>query len=183
MKTTLAFTIQFLLLSASLFAAEKPTGHETPEGIACDAVQAYADCDSKAWLKTLIRPIYGDDSNKEYELFKKKMATFTDANKDKEDFVAPKIVKVFKARNFTKNGPGSLAYAMFEMTGNKFVDIVIDTGGGNLQNIRYHILLDTDKKWYFEPRPDLAQLLSMGLNNETPSEEVLWEVKKNADPK
>ena len=106
------------------------------------------------------------------------MVKITDENKGKDGFVAPRIVKVFKARNFSKNGPGSLAYAMHEITGNKFVDIVVDVGGGRRQNVRYHVMLDTDKKWYFEPRPDLASLLAMGLNDESPSEEVLWELAR-----
>jgi hypothetical protein len=176
MKTILAFTFASNLLTAALFAADRPSGHETPEGIACDAVQAYADCDSKAWLKTLIRPIFGEEGNKQYEEFKTQMVKLTDENKGKEGFVVPRIVKVFKARNFSKNGPGSMAYALHEITGNKFVDIVVDVGGGRLQNIRYHVMFDKDKKWYFEPRPDLASLLAMGLNDEEPSDEILWEL-------
>lgn len=105
------------------------------------------------------------------------MVKVTKGNKGKKEFVAPRIMKVYKARNFSKNGPGSMAYALFEITGNKFVDIVVDVGGGKLQNIRYHVMLDKDKKWYFEPRPDLAGLLAMGLNEETPSKEVHWELE------
>ena len=177
MKIFTTLTSILIGLSASTLAADRPTGHETPEGIACDAVQAYADCDSKAWLTTLIRPIYGEEGNKAYAEFKQQMSKMTDENKEKEDFVAPRIVKVFKARNFSKNGPGSMAYALHEITGNQFVDIVLDIGEGRLQNVRYHVMLDKDKKWYFEPRPDLASLLAMGLNEETSSEEVLWELK------
>lgn len=176
MKMILAFVFTSKLFTTALLAADRPSGNEIPEGIACDAVQAYADCDSKALLKTLIRPIFGEEGNKKYKKFKKQMVKVTDENKGKEGFVAPRIVKVFKARNFSKNGPGSMAYALHEITGNKFVDIVVDVGGGQLQNIRYHVMLDKDKKWYFEPRPDLASLLAMGLNEEKPSKEVLWEL-------
>lgn len=166
-----------LLFTAFARGVERPTGGGTPEGIACDAIQAYADCDSKAWLATLVRPIYGEKADAEYEKFKKDLAATTDANKTDKEFAAPKIVKVYKARNFTKNGPGSMAYALFDMTGNMLVDIVVEIGGKK-QQIRYHVLLDKDKKWYFEPRPDLSPLLAMGLNDESPSKDVCWEAAK-----
>ena len=146
MKTILVFAAVSNIFTAALLAADRPSGQKTPEGVACDAVQAYADCDSKAWLKTLIRPIFGEKGNKQYEEFKKQMVKVTDGNKGKENFMAPRIVKVFKARNFSRNGPASMAYALHEITGNMFVDIVVDAGGGNLQNIRYHVMLDKDKK-------------------------------------
>ncbi|HEX3870225.1 MAG TPA: hypothetical protein VHV77_07315, partial [Pirellulales bacterium] len=89
----------------------------------------------------------------------------------------PKIVKVFKARYFSKNGPGSAAFAFYDFQGNQFVDIIIETDDDKTQRLRYHVLLDKDKKWYFDPRPDLSPLLSMGLNDETESTEVLYEAK------
>jgi hypothetical protein len=181
MKTLITYTLTSILFTATLLAEDRPSGHETPEGIACDAVQAYANCDSKAWLKTLIRPIYGNEGNESYDEFKIQMVKMTDENKGKEGFVAPTIVKVFKARNFSMNGPGSMAYAMHEITGNKFVDIVVDVGSGTLQSVRYHVMLDKDNKWYFEPRPDLAGFLAMGLNDESPSEEILWELKTKGE--
>ena len=181
MMKTLALVSASILFAANLFAVDRPSGHKTPEGIACDAVQAYADGDSEAWLKTLIRPIFGEEGNQQYEDFKKQMVKLTDENKNKnkDGFVAPRIVKVFKARDFSRNGPGSMAFALHEITGNKFVDIVLDVGEGKLQNIRYHVMFDKDEKWYFEPRPDLAALLAMGLNDEAPSKDVLWELTDN----
>ncbi|MBC2601665.1 hypothetical protein [Puniceicoccus vermicola] len=169
-----------ILITARLLAEGCPSGHETPEGIACDAVQAYADCDSKAWLKTLIRPIYGKEGDAAYEEFKKYMVKMTDENESKEGFVAPIIVKVFKARNFSMNGPGSMAYAMHGITGNMFVDIVVDVGG-RLQILRYHVMQDKDQKWYFEPRPDLASLFAMSLNDEAPSDELLWGLNREGE--
>ncbi len=182
MKTILAFAFTLLLLTHSILAAERPSGHETPEGIACDAVQAYADCDSEAWLNTLVRPIYGKENNEAYEEFKAHMVRVTDGNNENEGFVAPTIVKVFKARNFSMNGPSSLAYAMHQFKGNMFVDVVLDLGDGREQVLRYHVLFDEDDKWYFEPRPDLAPIFAMGLNDELPSEEILWERQPDGDP-
>lgn len=60
MKTILVFAAISNIFTAALLAADRPSGQKTPEGVSYDAVQAYADCDSKAWLKTLIRPIFGE---------------------------------------------------------------------------------------------------------------------------
>ena len=177
MKTIRKVPAILAILLSPIWAGDRPTGKDTPEGVACDAIQAYADGDSRGLLDTLVRPIFGKDGDVEYEKFKKKMADAADENKSKENFIAPRIVKVFKARNFTKNGPESTAYALFEMTGNMFVDLLVDAGDGKNQKVRYHVMQDKNKKWYFEPRPDLAPLLAMGLNEETPSKEVLWEQK------
>lgn len=166
-----------LLLTAILSAAELPTGQGTPEGVACDAVSAYIRSDSKAWLTTLIRPVYGKDGNKDYEEFKKQMVAAADKNKDDKSSKSPRIVKCFKARQFSLNGPASAAYALYDMNGNMFVDILIETAPGKIDRLRYHVLLDKDKKWYFEPRPDLNPMLSMGLNKESESKEVLYEAK------
>ena len=76
MKTRLSLIALFL--SPTLQAADLPTGQKTPEGVACDAVTAYINRDSKAWLATLVRPIYGNEGNKQYAAFKKQMADGAD---------------------------------------------------------------------------------------------------------
>lgn len=166
-----------LFLTATLNAADLPTGQKTPEGVACDAVTAYIRSDSKAWLATLVRPIYGDERNEKYAEFKKQMVATTDKNKADKSFKPPRILKCHKARQFSMNGPASIAYAMESFTGNMFVDIVVETVPGKTQSIRYHVLKDKDEKWYFEPRPDLCPLFSAGLNKESESTEVLYDAK------
>ena len=168
-----------LLLTATLRAADLPTGKETPEGVACDAVMAYINRDSKAWLATLVRPIYGDggEGNKKFAEFKKQMTDATDKAKEDKSFKPPRIVKCYKARPFSKDGPASAAYAIMSLTGNLFVDVIIETAPGKTRRLRYHIVRDEDNKWYFEPRPDLCPLFSMGLNEESDSTEVLYESK------
>jgi hypothetical protein len=66
---------------------------------------------------------------------------------------------------------------MFDFTGNKFVDVFVEMTPGRKSRLRYHVLLDKDGKWYFDPRPDLCTLLSMGLNEESKSTDVLFEVE------
>lgn len=173
-------TLHFLLalfFAATVQAADLPTGQKTPEGVACDAVMAYINRDSKAWLATLVRPIYGDEGNKKYVEFKEQMAAGADKAKEDKSFKPPRLVKCYKAREFSMNGPGSAAYAIGSFTGNMFVDVMIETAPGQIQRLRYHILKDKDDKWYFEPRPDLCPLFSIGLNKESDSTEVLYEAK------
>jgi hypothetical protein len=174
MKTLHSFLVLFL--SATLLpAADLPTGQKTPEGVACDAVMAYINRDSKAWLATLVRPIYGDAGNAKYAEFKQQMTAATDKAKADASFQPPRIVKCHKAREFSMHGPGSAAYAVASFTGNLFVDVIVETTPGKRQRLRYHVMKDKDGQWYFEPRPDLCPLFSMGLNTESDSTEVLYE--------
>jgi len=175
MKTKTLLTLLFL--AGTLRAADRPTGQQTPEGVACDAVAAYIDRDSKAWLATLVRPIYGPEGDKQYAEFKKEMAEKADKAKEDKDYKAPRIVKCYKARGFTMEGPASAAFALGSFIEDMFVDVIMETPEGKIQRLRYHVLQDKDKKWYFEPRPDLCPLYSMGLNTESESKEVLYEAK------
>jgi hypothetical protein len=166
-----------LFLSTTLLAADLPSGQETPEGVACDAVMAYINRDSKAWLATLVRPIYGDEGNKTYADFKKQMADGPYKATEDKSFKPPRNLRCYKARQFSLDGPSSAAYALEHFTENMFVDVIVVTALGKTQRMRYHVLKDKDDKWYFEPRPDLCPLFSMGLNRESDSTELLYEVK------
>ncbi|MDR3403498.1 MAG: hypothetical protein P4L99_13455 [Chthoniobacter sp.] len=171
------FVFAALLLSGALQAADLPTGQATPEGVACDAVMAYINRDGKAWLATLVRPIYGEGGNKQYADFKQQMVASSEKAKEDKTFVPPRIVRCYKARQFSKNGPASASYAMEGFTGNVFVDVTAEVAPGKLRRLRYHVMRDKDEKWYFEPRPDLCPLFSVGLNTESESTEVLYELK------
>lgn len=156
-------------------ATSLPCGQDTPEGVACDAVMAYIRCDSKAWLATLVRPMYGPDGDKQYAEFKKQMVAQADQQRGDPAFRPPTIAKCFRARPFSRNGPASAAYAMEEFTGNLFVDIEVQMPNGQAALLRYHVLQDKDKRWYFDPRPDLNPLFALGLNEEPASRDVLYE--------
>jgi len=169
--------LALLFLGAPLLAADLPTGQSTPEGVACDAVIAYIKRDSKAWLATLVRPIYGPEGNKTYAEFKKEMVDGPYKANDDKSYQPPRIVKCYKAREFSLNGPASAAYAIAQFAEDMFVDVMVETALHKLQRMRYHVLKDKDDKWYFEPRPDLCPLFSMGLNQESDSTEVLYEAK------
>lgn len=166
-----------LFFTAAVQAADLPTGQKTPEGVACDALMAYINRDSKAWLATLVRPIYGDDGNKQFVQFKREMAEGADQAKQDKTYKAPRLVKCYKARRFSRNGPLSTAYAIGGFTDDLFVDLVIETEPGQTKSLRYHVLKEKDDRWFFEPRPDLCPLYAMGLNEESASSEVLYEAK------
>jgi hypothetical protein len=138
---------------------------------------AYIRSDSKAWLATLVRPIYGDKGNKDYMEFKKQMVRETESNRTNTSFTPPRFVKCYKARFFSVSGPASMAYALESFTGNMFVDLVVETAPGKKQSIRYHVLRDKDDEWYFDPRPDLSPIFALGLNKEPESTEVLYEAR------
>jgi len=166
----------FLLLPiTTLCATDLPSGHGSPEGIACDAVMAYIHCDSKAWLETLIRPIYGPEGNKTYADFKKDMVAEADQARQNKSLKPARLVKCFKARTLTMEGPASAAWALDSLKEDLFVDLVLEIAPGQTRALRYHVLQDKDDKWYFEPRPDLCPLYSMGLNKESESTEVIYE--------
>lgn len=174
--------VVLLTLVVSVTAADRPTGQGTPEGVACDAVQAYVESDSEAWLATLVRPIYGMDGDVTYADFKQQMTAQMDANAQAADFPEMRIVRVYRSRELSMKGPASMAFALFEFTGNRFVDIELDVGGGRIQSVRYHVLGDADGRWSYEPRPDLASVMAMGMNQESASVEVLWEAAEAEPP-
>ena len=149
-----------------------PTGRDTPEGTACDAVRTYIYSDHERWLSLLVPPIYAEH-NIEYHEFKEMMVAKKKRNARDPNFPGMKIVEVYNARNFSLNGPGSLAYAFYKYTANMFVDILVDAANGQIQGLRYQVMRDEGGKWYFNPRPDLSYPLSMGLNEESEST-VKW---------
>jgi hypothetical protein len=154
--------------------ASIPTGQSTPEGVACDAVQAYIRANGADWLATLVRPIYGE-SDYEYESFKVMMVDRAEAHRQDPAYVPPRIVRVCKAREFSIDRPRAAALANHGFTGNMFVDIYLEVPNSGFQRLRYHVLKDTDGRWYFDPRPDLNTQYSSGINEESQSEDVVWQ--------
>ena len=183
MKNLILIAIVFLC--SAVYAQTKyeidsdgfPAGQNSPEGVACDAIRAYINSDHELWLSVLLPSrMYGDKRNpggeeniRQYEEFKTMMVEKKKQNAKDPNFPKMKIVEVYKARNFSANGPSSLAYALLEMHGNMFVDVLVDTGGVNIQLVRSHVMQDKNKIWYFEPRPDLMPFFASGLNEESAS--------------
>lgn len=177
MRTSLLLLALFL--STTLRAANLPAGQGTAEGVACDAVMAYINRDAKAWLATLVRPIYGVEGNKTYEAFKKEMAEGPYKATDDKNYKPSRIVRCYKARQLNLSRSNSFAIAIPMFKGNMFVDVLVFTADQKFQLMRYHVLkFEGDEKWYFEPRPDMCPLFSNGLNEESKSTDILWEAAK-----
>lgn len=187
MKTSLAtlcVLLGALLAAAGAFAAESakpalkvtadgfPSGHGTPEGAACDLARAFIGRDVALFKETCIPPFGGGEQRGNYETFLEKTAESMkeEAARKEPSPGGPKaIVKVFAARHLTKNGPVSMAYALFDFRDLMFVDLQTQRQNGDLANFRILTIKKADDKWYVYPTPQYNELMTMGLNSESES--------------
>jgi len=147
-----------------------PTGHETPEGIACDLARALRDNNSDLFLNTCLT----FENSTEYNDFIKMVTT--DLNEHKKNKTTnplnPKnIGKVFSPRHLSKDGPASYGYALFNFMDVMFVDIGVYLNNGEKCLNRTFVVKKSDNKWYVLPCPTISPLLSDGLNEESMSTE------------
>jgi hypothetical protein len=169
-----------LILAAALLLQAQGDGYpastSTPEGAACDLARAFKDLDSKLFRSTCIEPLGAGKSSEDYGKFLANVVVKMDKDQKadaKPDGVPKKITKVFKARHLSKNGPGSTAYALYDLPDVMFVDVVTERSNGSSFNCRTLVFQLNDKSWRVLPRPDLYPLLSAGLNEESESTEQL----------
>lgn len=146
-----------------------PSGQDSPEGVACDMAQAFINADKILWLKinnpTLTRP--NTKANDFVENISKQMEEM--AQIDIKDRPGPKeILRVYKARHLSMNGPASYGYAVFNFEDVMFVDVVALNSDGT-EFLNRTLVVKDKSKWYVVPRPDLVSLLSWGLNSESES--------------
>jgi hypothetical protein len=156
-----------------------PSGHDTPEGAACDLARAFIKRDASLFTSACIQPSGSGKSRDDYEAFLK---TTTESIKQEATKAEPSpggpkaIGKVFAARHPTMNGPASTGYAVFGYLDVMFVDVgVFLQNGGRVLN-RTLVIKDGNGKWYVDPDPAADPLLSMGLNKESPSQHDFSEV-------
>lgn len=185
LKSLLASLLSAFLL-APAFAAEPPAkapdqpadsafpaGSETPEGAACDLARAFIRHDPALFLATCIKPYGGAETRKAYEEFLDGVVEQMkeEASKKEPSPNAPKAIgKCFAARHLTKSGPASYGYASFGFKDVMFADVGVYLQNGQSQLCRTLVIKTKQGKWIVHPRPDLSPLLSMGLNEEVPSE-------------
>lgn len=149
-----------------------PSGQGSPEGVACDMARAFINTNKNLWMK-INHPTLTNNYPQAKE-FVEDIAKQMDemATIDSKDRLGPKeILRVYKARHLSMNGPASYGYALFSFEDVMFVDVVsLDSDGMEYPN---RTLVIKDKsKWYAVPRPDLYELLSAGLNSESMSTEL-----------
>ena len=149
-----------------------PTGHDTPEGAACDLARAFIDFEPKLFDQTCIAPFGGGANRAKYEQFLKDVRQSI-ADEGKKDEKSPNglktIGKLFAARHLSKDGPASYGYATYNFRDVQFVDVGVVLRSGQRSLNRTVVIQEDDGKWYVHPFPESCPLLSDGLNDEPPS--------------
>jgi hypothetical protein len=196
------FALLFMILGTTAFAAdppkdpaEKPTikvladgfpaGHDSPEGVAADLARAFIKRDFALFESSAIKPFGGGDSRKNYEKF---IASVKDGMKAEAERKEPSpggpksIAKIYAARHLSLNGPASAGYAMFDFHDIMFVDVVASLHNGKETLIRTMVVKTAKGQWFAHPAPHTSELLSVGLNDEKPSEKLFGDTYKVEKP-
>ena len=150
-----------------------PTGQDSPEGAACDFSRAFISCDASAFLR-LCAPTFGKgEGNEEYARFREHVVESMrqESARKTPSPAGPKALgKCYAARRLSLNGPASLAYAAYDFQDVMFVDVGAYRHDGERSLVRYLVIQDNTLEWYVHPLPSSNPLLSMGLNDESPSD-------------
>ena len=147
-----------------------PSGTATPEGAACDLARAFIRRDVALFEQVTLPPFGGGESRTQYAIFLANTKTAI-----LEEVIHPtdrgpqEISKVFVARPLSKSGPASYAYAAFNFSDVKFVDVTVVLRGGGISTNRTLVVMDNAGHWRVHPAPNIHSLLSDGLNQEPPS--------------
>lgn len=146
-----------------------PSGHDTPEGAACDLARAFIARDDKLFGSTSIRLYGGGAAREAYSKFLQQTAESikAEAAKKQPSPQGPKSIgKVFAARHLSKSGPVFYGNATFGFEDIMFVDVGVYLQNGDRAMNRTMVIKDRDGKWYVHPAPYISPLLSEGLNDE-----------------
>ena len=149
-----------------------PSGHDTPEGAACDLARSFINRDKKLFSTTSIRLYAGGNGPEAYAKFLQETVQSIEAEAAKKEPSpqGPKSIgKVFAARHLSKSGPVSYGYAVYGFEDVMFVDIGVYLHNGERVMNRTLVIKDRDGKWYVHPDPSADPLLSNGLNEEKAS--------------
>ena len=153
-----------------------PSGHDTPEGAACDLARSFVNRDEKLFSSTSIRLYGGGNGREAYAKFLQEtvQSIKAEAAKKEPSPQGPRSIgKVFAARHLSKSGPVSYGYAAFGFEDIMFVDIGVYLHNGERALNRTLVIKDRDGKWYVHPDPSASPLLSDGLDEEKASVEDL----------
>lgn len=149
-----------------------PSGHDTPEGVACDLARSFINHDPKLFSSTTLR-LYADGTGPEaYKTFLQGViqSMKEEAARRVPSPQGPKSIgKVFAARHLSMSGPASFGYAVFGFEDIMFVDVGVYLQNGERRMNRTLVIQDKDGKWYVHPAPSVSPLLSEGLNQESAS--------------
>jgi hypothetical protein len=149
-----------------------PTGHDTPEGVACDLARAFITRDVNLFEETCIKPFTGGKSYEEYSAFLQRTVESIkqEAARTVPSPGGPRVIgKVFAARHLTQGGPTSYGYAAFDFREVMFVDVGVFLQNGRQYLNRTLVIKDRAGKWHVHPYPSSSPMLCMGLNEESQS--------------
>jgi hypothetical protein len=149
-----------------------PSGHDTPEGAACDLARAFIKRDAKMFEDACIKPFSGGKSREEYTAFLKETtaAIKNEADRKEPSPAGPKqIAKLFAGRALSRKGPANYGKTMFEFQDVRFVDVGVVLHNGKKHLNRTLVIKDKSGKWYAHPLPGSSPLLSTGLSDELES--------------
>jgi hypothetical protein len=170
-------------LPAAIAADGYPTGHNSPEAVACDLARAFINTDSALFRSTCVVPMGQGQPAAEYARFLDSTATQMDALKSR-DLVAtdsPGALRtVYKAQHLSSSAPPQ-AQAQFGFRDAQFVDVECTLFSGARSVARTLVLLDLQGRWWVLPRPDLYPALSSGLSEEPGISEELVRSKPSPD--
>jgi hypothetical protein len=153
-----------------------PTGHSTPEGVACDLARAFIKRDTKLFLDTCYKPD-NSKADKEYKAFlDSKVADIrAEAKRKKPSPSGPKeIGVVFAVRHLSTDGPASYAYAGPGWYDLAFVDVGIVHLDGRRTITRTMVLMDSKNRWFVHPAPTLDPFYAV-VNDESNSTVTIWD--------
>src|SRR5262245_14733571 len=103
-----------------------PTGHHTPEGVACDLARAFIRRDTELFEDTCIKPSSSGQSCEESKRVGQQTADSVrkEAERMEPSLGGPKAIgKVFAARHLSRGGAASYGYAVFDFQEVMFVDV------------------------------------------------------------
>ncbi len=149
-----------------------PAGASTPEGAACDLARAFMEPSRLLLDETCLRL----DRNTEYAGFISQMGEQLESmqGQSMEQFGGPKLIsKLYRARELSATGPSSYGFAVLNLQAVRFVDVETELWDGSVYVNRTLVAQLATGEWRAMPRPDLAPLLSAGLNAESDSTD-LW---------
>jgi hypothetical protein len=154
-----------------------PTGQGTPEGAASDLARAFMTQDVLRFRSTCVRPYGAGKARAEYTEYLDGVSShLKQEHKSPSPDSPKKIVKVFAARHLSKNGPASYGYASFDFQNIMFVDVEVELLSGKRISRRTMVIEERDGQWYTHPVPDVSPLLSDGLYDESPSNQLFTSV-------
>ncbi len=150
-----------------------PVGNDTPEGMACDLARSFIHHDSALFISTCVRPTGSSEKGKAYRAFLDDMVSQMKQVTDKTATPSPHapkaIDKCFAARHLKNKQPASFARNTFGIQDIAFVDVEVTCLNDTPHLCRTLLYKEQDGRWIVNPRPDLAPLLSTGLEDESPS--------------